>query len=144
MSRVARLPVQVPTGVELKISPAEITAKGPLGQLAQHTHHAVIIKQEGAELTFEAANSSKESRSLAGTYRALVANMVHGVSKGFEKKLSLVGVGYRAQAQGQKLNLSLAPASPGLRRAERELIYTLTDQGYAMTAIEGRVGPASG
>ena len=112
MSRVARLPVEIPSGVDLKIAPDVITAKGPLGQLTQATNHSVKITQEDGKLSFEATNSSKEARALAGTYRALISNMVEGVSKGFEKKLSLVGVGYRAQAQGQKLNLSLGFSHP--------------------------------
>ena len=112
MSRVARMPVEVPNGVELKIAADVITAKGPLGLLSQATHHAVKINQDGAAVSVEAANSSKESRALAGTYRALLSNMVEGVTKGFEKKLTLVGVGYRAQAQGQKLNLQLGFSHP--------------------------------
>ncbi len=112
MSRVANQPVELPKGVELSIAGGQITAKGSNGTLTQRAHPDVEINQDGGSLTFKAANSSKESRALAGTYRALVANMVHGVSQGFEKRLTLVGVGYRAQVQGQKLNLSLGFSHP--------------------------------
>lgn len=112
MSRVANQPVELPKGVELNIAGGQITAKGSNGTLTQRAHPDVEINQDGGTLTFKAANSSKESRALAGTYRALVANMVQGVSQGFEKRLTLVGVGYRAQVQGQKLNLSLGFSHP--------------------------------
>lgn len=119
MSRVANQPVALPKGVELNIAGGNITAKGSNGTLVQRTHPDVQISQEDGSVVFKAANSSKEARAMAGTYRALVANMVHGVSQGFEKKLTLVGVGYRAQVQGQKLNLSLGFSHP--------VVHTLPD-----------------
>ena len=112
MSRVARMPVAVPSGVEVKLAAGNISVKGPLGTLTQPIRSNVVIQQEGATLTFAAADESREARSLSGTYRALVANMVTGVTKGFERKLVLVGTGYRAQAQGASLNLSLGFSHP--------------------------------
>jgi large subunit ribosomal protein L6 len=112
MSRVARIPVVVPAGVEVRIDDGRITVKGPLGTLEQRINPLVSIVREGAELKFAAVGESREARAMSGTYRALVANMVAGVAKGFERKLTLVGVGYRAQAQGTNLNLSLGFSHP--------------------------------
>ncbi len=112
MSRVARMPVAVPSGVEVKLAAGNISVKGPLGTLTQALKPCVVVRQEGATLTFAALDESREARSLSGTYRALVSNMVTGVTKGFERKLLLVGTGYRAQAQGAALNLSLGFSHP--------------------------------
>ncbi len=112
MSRVAKNPIVVPKGAEISIASDTISIKGPLGSLKQTLHPAVKIVQNDGQITFEAANDSREANAMSGTMRALVANMVNGVTKGFEKKLSLVGVGYRAQAQGDKLNLSLGFSHP--------------------------------
>ncbi len=112
MSRVAKVPVAVPAGVDVQIANGAITVKGPLGTLTQVINPLVAIVREGAELKVAAVGESREANAMSGTYRALVANMVNGVSKGFEKKLTLVGVGYRAQAQGAALNLSLGFSHP--------------------------------
>lgn len=112
MSRVAKNPVVLPKGVETTVTAQEITVKGPLGTLKQALNGAVTIKKEGEQLLFTAANDSREAGAMSGTVRALVNNMVVGVTKGFEKKLSLVGVGFRAQAQGDSLNLSLGFSHP--------------------------------
>jgi large subunit ribosomal protein L6 len=112
MSRIAKYPVALPSGTEATITIDAITVKGPLGTLKQELKGDVEIKLDAGQLTFTAANSSRHSKAMSGTLRALVANMVHGVSKGFERKLSLVGVGYRAQAQGDALNLSLGFSHP--------------------------------
>jgi large subunit ribosomal protein L6 len=107
MSRIARLPVRVAKGVEVQVAADRITVKGPLGTLTQPTTSMVTVQVSDGQVKFAATDESREARAMSGTMRALVAGMVQGVSKGFEKKLSLVGVGYRAQAQGDKLNLSL-------------------------------------
>ena len=107
MSRVAKNPVVLPAGVEVSMGDGVVTIKGPLGQLTQHLGHSVVIEHEGTSLLCKARDGQKHSRAMSGTARALISNMVLGVSKGFERKLNLVGVGYRAQAQGDKLNLSL-------------------------------------
>lgn len=112
MSRVAKKPVEVPAGVEIKIDGQAVTVKGSKGSLARTLHGSVEIKQEDNVLTFAPRDGSKTAMALAGTMRALLGNMVTGVSQGFEKKLQLVGVGYRAQAQGQKLNLTLGFSHP--------------------------------
>ncbi|MFN7288223.1 MAG: 50S ribosomal protein L6 [Burkholderiales bacterium] len=112
MSRVARMPVAVPGGVDISMGNGTITVKGPQGTLTQSVNPLVTITREGAELKFAASDESREARAMSGTYRALVANMVHGASKGFERKLNLVGVGYRAQAQVASLNLSLGFSHP--------------------------------
>ncbi len=112
MSRIAKYPVALPSGTEATITADAITVKGPLGTLKQQLKGDVEVKLDAGQLTFKAANSSRHSKAMSGTLRALVANMVQGVSKGFERKLSLVGVGYRAQAQGDALNLSLGFSHP--------------------------------
>jgi large subunit ribosomal protein L6 len=112
MSRVARIPVTLAKGVDATLSGAEITVKGPLGTLKQALTSKVRIEIANGEVSFAAADESREASAMSGTLRALVAGMVQGVSKGFEKKLNLVGVGYRAQAQGDKLNLSLGFSHP--------------------------------
>ena len=100
MSRIARIPVTVDKGVDVHVAAHEITVKGPLGTLKQPGAGNVKVSVSDGEVSFAAADESREARAMSGTMRALVAGMVHGVSKGFERRLSLVGVGYRAQAQG--------------------------------------------
>jgi large subunit ribosomal protein L6 len=112
MSRVAKNPVLVPKGVEVKVSDADISVKGPLGTLVQRVAPGVKIKQDGDKVLFDVADESQAANAMSGTMRALVNNMVSGVTKGFEKKLALVGTGYRAQAQGDKLSLSLGFSHP--------------------------------
>jgi large subunit ribosomal protein L6 len=112
MSRVGKNPIAVPKGVEISIAADQITVKGPLGSLTQVVNAKVAVVREGEELKVKPANDSRDADAMSGTFRALVNNMVQGVTKGFEKKLSLVGVGYRAQAQGDKLNLSLGFSHP--------------------------------
>ena len=112
MSRVGKAPVALPKGVEVNIAADSVSVKGPLGTLTQRLNGDVRVKQDGDKLVFEAANDSSQANAMSGTLRALVNNMVTGVTKGFEKKLNLVGVGYRAQAQGDKLNLTLGFSHP--------------------------------
>ncbi len=110
MSRIGNAPVKLPPKVEVALSAGEISVKGPLGTLSRKFSDHVMIEKDGEELVFKAAN--EESGALQGTLRALVANMVKGVTQGFEKKLTLVGVGYRAQAAGDKINLQLGFSHP--------------------------------
>lgn len=112
MSRVAKNPIALPAGVEVKVVGSDIVVKGPLGTAQRPLDAAVEMKVENNTLTFAAKDESKHSRAMSGTMRALLANMVTGVSKGFERKLNLVGVGYRAQAQGDTLNLTLGFSHP--------------------------------
>jgi large subunit ribosomal protein L6 len=112
MSRVGKMPIALPKDAEASIAAEQITVKGPLGQLTLPLTGLVKINNDNGTLTFAAANDSREANAMSGTVRALVNNMVSGVTKGFEKKLNLVGVGYRAQSQGDKLNLSLGFSHP--------------------------------
>ena len=112
MSRIANNPVSIPKGVEITLSGQEVTVKGSKGNLAMTLHDLVGISQEEDRLQLKAVEVSKKSVALAGTFRSLVNNMVVGVSSGFQKELQLQGVGYRAQAQGKKLNLSLGFSHP--------------------------------
>ena len=112
MSRVGKMPITVPQGVDVAVSANEISVKGAQGTLKRAANPLVVVKHEAGKVTFTAANDSAAADAMSGTMRALVNNMVNGVTKGFEKKLSLVGVGYRAQAQGDKLNLTLGFSHP--------------------------------
>lgn len=112
MSRVAKAPVQIPAGVEVKLAADKIAIKGKQGQLELDVHSSVEIKQEENVLTFAPKTGDKQANALAGTFRALVNNMVTGVNVGFEKKLILQGVGYRAKASGKSLNLTLGFSHP--------------------------------
>ncbi|MBI5627242.1 MAG: 50S ribosomal protein L6 [Nitrosomonadales bacterium] len=112
MSRVAKNPVAVPSGVEIALAAGEISVKGPMGTLKQALSGEVSVVREGNNLLCKAQNDSTQADAMSGTIRALLANMVQGVSKGFERKLTLVGVGYRAQAAGDTLNLTLGYSHP--------------------------------
>lgn len=112
MSRVAKAPVSLPQGVEFNLSGMTASIKGSKGQLSLELNSEVEVKQEGDQLLVSPRSGSRFSTAIAGTTRALLANMVQGVTEGFEKKLELVGVGYRAQAQGNKLNLTLGFSHP--------------------------------
>lgn len=112
MSRVGKMPIALPSGAEVNITATQITVKGPLGTLTQALSSLVKVVNDNGTLKVEAANESRESNAMSGTIRALVHNMVTGVTKGFEKKLTLVGVGFRGQVQGNKLNLSLGFSHP--------------------------------
>ena len=112
MSRIGKMPIPVPKGADIQIGADQITVKGPLGTLTQALTPAAGIVREGDELLVKPGNDSVEANAMSGTLRAVVANMVTGVTKGFERRLTLVGVGYRAQAQGNALNLSLGFSHP--------------------------------
>ena len=112
MSRVGKMPIALPKGVDVQVSAERISVKGSLGTLVRPVNALVAVKNEGGKLLFTPANESVAADAMSGTMRALVANMVNGVSKGFEKKLSLVGVGYRAAAAGNKLNLQIGFSHP--------------------------------
>jgi len=112
MSRVGKMPVAIPQGVDVAISAEQISVKGSLGTLVRPVNQLVSVKNDGGKLSFTPIDESVAANAMSGTMRALVANMVTGVSKGFERKLTLVGVGYRAQAQGAKLNLQIGFSHP--------------------------------
>jgi len=112
MSRVGKMPVAVPKGVDVQITAHQITVKGANGTLVRPVHALVQVLSDSGMLKVAPANDSTEANAMSGTMRALLANMVEGVGKGFEKKLSLVGVGFRAQAQGGRLNLQVGFSHP--------------------------------
>jgi large subunit ribosomal protein L6 len=112
MSRIANYPVVLPEKVEVSLGHNEISVKGPLGTLTQRLSSRVKVERIDNRLEFKVNDNSRQANALSGTARALVANMVTGVTKGFERKLTLVGVGYRAQAQGDKVNLTLGFSHP--------------------------------
>ncbi len=112
MSRIGKMPVSIPQGVDVAIKEDQINVKGALGALALSKNALVSIKNDAGKLTFEPANDSREANAMSGTMRQLVNNMVTGVTKGFEKKLNLVGVGFKAQAAGAKLNLTVGYSHP--------------------------------
>jgi large subunit ribosomal protein L6 len=112
MSRVAKNPIALPAGVEVALAANEVSVKGPLGTLKQALSSDVAVQRVGEHLQCSATNDSMQANAMSGTVRALLANMVQGVSKGFERKLTLVGVGYRAQAAGDTLNLTLGYSHP--------------------------------
>jgi large subunit ribosomal protein L6 len=131
MSRIAKYPVTVPDKVQVTVDKSKVVVKGPLGTLEQLIGHEVVVKLEDGKVTFVAANESKSANAMSGTLRATVANMVHGVKDGFSKKLTLVGVGYRAQAQGNKLNLTLGFSHP--------IVYPLPDGIKAETPTQTEI-----
>ncbi len=112
MSRIAKNAVPIPPKIDVNLSADEIIIKGPLGELKQKLTSNVTVTREGDQLQCKVANESYEANAMSGTVRALIANMIKGVSTGFEKKLTLVGVGYRAQAKGEVLNLALGLSHP--------------------------------
>jgi large subunit ribosomal protein L6 len=131
MSRIAKYPVAVPDKVQVTVDKSKVVVKGPLGTLEQAFGREVVVKLEDGKVTFAAANESKAANAMSGTLRATVANMVHGVKEGFSKKLTLVGVGYRAQAQGNKLNLSLGFSHP--------IVHALPDGVKAETPTQTEI-----
>ena len=112
MSRVGKMPVAVPQGVDVAINEDQISIKGAKGTLVRPVHRLVKVSNESGKLSFAPTDDSAAANAMSGTVRALVNNMVNGVSKGFERKLNLVGVGFRAQASGQKLNLQIGFSHP--------------------------------
>jgi len=112
MSRVGKMPVTIPAGVDVSVKQDQISVKGSGGQLAIASNMLVTVTNDGGKLSFAPANDSREANAMSGTMRQLVNNMVTGVTKGFEKKLLLVGVGYKAAAQGNKLNLAVGYSHP--------------------------------
>lgn len=131
MSRVAKTPVKVPQGVAVSVAADSVTVKGPKGELSMAVPAEVEVQRDDGALTFAVRSASKSASALAGTVRSLVGNMVAGVSEGFEKHLELQGVGYRAQAQGRKLNLQLGFSHP--------IDYQLPDGVEVQTASQTQI-----
>ena len=137
MSRVANNPILVPKGVEVNIASGQISVKGPLGAIARSADPNVAIERDGEHLMCKALGNSRQANIMSGTMRALIANMVTGVSKGFEKRLALVGVGYRAQAQGDKLNLTLGFSHPVVHQMPKGVkVATPTQTEIVLSGID--------
>ncbi|MFZ2987359.1 50S ribosomal protein L6 [Ideonella sp.] len=128
MSRVGKMPITVPQGVDVVVGQEQITVKGANGTLVRPVNALVSISSEAGTVKVAPANDSTEADAMSGTMRALLANMVNGVSKGFEKKLTLVGVGFRAQAQGQKLNLQIGFSHPVVKDMPAGITVTTPTQ----------------
>ena len=121
MSRIGKAPVSITKGVEVSVKDNVITVKGPKGELSQEMHASITVKQEGEELVFNRASESTDDRAKHGLYRALVSNMITGVTEGYKKQLELVGVGFRAKASGQQLELSLGFSHPIILDLPKEI-----------------------
>ena len=140
MSRIGKSPVAVPAGVEIAIAPDSISIKGPLGTAQQAVTGGVAVEKEGNELRIKVLDGSTQAAAMSGTLRALVSNMVTGVTKGFERKLQLVGVGYRAQAQGDKLNLTLGFSHPVVHQMPKGItVATPTQTEILIKGIDKQV-----
>lgn len=139
MSRVANNPISLPKGVEVELGSA-IAVKGPLGGMSQPMSPDVAVSLNEGVLTFAPTSDSTQANAMAGTLRALVNNMVQGVSRGFEKKLTLVGVGYRAQAQGDALNLTLGFSHPVVHKMPAGIkVETPTQTEIVIKGIDRQV-----
>jgi large subunit ribosomal protein L6 len=137
MSRVAKYPIELPKGVEVNVASGQISVKGPLGTIARAADPNVEVTKDGEKLVCKALGNSNHANAMSGTMRALVANMVTGVTKGFEKKLALVGVGYRAQAQGDKLNLTLGFSHPVTHQMPKGVkVATPTQTEIIITGVD--------
>ena len=137
MSRIAKYPIPVPKGVEVNIAAGQISVKGPLGTVARASDPNVAVEKSGDQLVCKALGNSNHADAMSGTMRALVANMVTGVTKGFEKKLALVGVGYRAQAQGDKLNLTLGFSHPVVHQMPKGVkVVTPTQTEIILSGVD--------
>ena len=137
MSRVAKYPIALPKGVEVTLASGQISIKGPLGTIARAADPNVAVEKDGDKLLCKALGNSNHADAMSGTMRALVANMVTGVTKGWEKKLSLVGVGYRAQAAGDKLNLSLGFSHPVVQQMPKGIkVATPTQTEIIVSGID--------
>ncbi len=134
MSRIGNQPVNLPKGVTVTVDENNtVTVKGPLGQLVQTVSSEIKVEVDGSQVRLTRDSESKKAKSVHGLYRALIANMVEGVSKGFRKELELVGVGYRAEAKGQNLQLSLG--------FSHDIIFRLPDEVKVETRTEKRSNP---
>ena len=127
MSRIGKAIINIPAGVKVAVNGQNIQVEGPLGKLATDVHELIAIKLEGNELSFSRPNDQKFSRAIHGTTRAIVANMVEGVTKGFQKNLEIVGVGYRVEQKGKDLNLVLGFSHPVIYKAPEGITLTAVD-----------------
>ena len=137
MSRIAKYPVALPKGVDVNVAAGQISVKGPLGTIARAADPNVEVKKEGEQIVFKALGNSNHANAMSGTMRSLVAGMVTGVTQGFEKRLALVGVGFRAQAQGDKLQLSLGFSHPVVHQMPKGVkVATPTQTEIVITGVD--------
>ena len=137
MSRIAKYPVPLPKGVEVNIAGGNISVKGPLGTIARAADPNVAVEKKGEQIEFKTLGNSNHANAMSGTMRALVEGMVTGVTKGFEKRLALVGVGFRAQAQGDKLQLSLGFSHPVVHQMPKGIkVATPTQTEIVISGID--------
>ena len=137
MSRIAKYPVPVPKGLEVNLAGGSIAVKGPLGAIARPADPNVGVQKEGETIVFKALGNSNHANAMSGTMRALVAGMVTGVTKGFEKRLALVGVGFRAQAQGDKLSLALGYSHPVVHQMPKGIkVATPTQTEIVISGVD--------
>jgi len=137
MSRIGKLPITIPNGVEVAVATDSVSIKGPLGTLVRPLTSDIRVKREGDKLLVETSDESLQSNAMSGTVRALMANMVQGVTKGFERKLNLVGVGYRAQAAGETLNLTLGFSHPVAHKIPKGVkVVTPTQTEIVVSGID--------
>ena len=129
MSRIGKLPITVPAGVTVTVAPDNtVTVKGPKGTLSQWVNPDITVKQEGNTILVTRPNDEKQNRAFHGLYRALIANMITGVSTGFTKTLNLVGTGYRAEAKGTTLNITIGYSHPVIFEAEENITFATPNQ----------------
>lgn len=129
MSRIGRHPIAIPAGVTVTIGEDNlVTVKGPKGTLTQSVNKNITVKQEGAEVVVTRPNDEKQNRAMHGLYRALIANMVTGVSEGFKKTLNLVGTGYRAEAKGSTLTINIGFSHPVVLQAPANIAFATPNQ----------------
>ena len=129
MSRIGRHPIAIPAGVTVTVDDENIvTVKGPKGTLTQDVNKNITVKVEGAEVHVTRPNDEKQNRAFHGLYRALIANMITGVSTGFKKTLALVGTGYRAEAKGDTLTITIGYSHPVIMKAPQNITFTTPNQ----------------
>ena len=129
MSRIGRHPIAIPAGVTVTVSDDNlVTVKGPKGTLTQEVNKNITVKQEGNEIHITRPNDEKQNRAFHGLYRALIANMVTGVTTGFKKTLNLVGTGYRAEAKGDTLNITIGYSHPVIMKAPENITFATPNQ----------------
>ncbi len=132
MSRIGKSPVTIPSGVEVKSNSGIVTVKGPKGELTQEMNSCITMNVDGAKVTFARASDAPEHRAMHGLYRALVQNMIIGVTEGYKKELEVIGVGFRANASGQRLDLALGYSHPIAIELPKEIkVSTVSEKGKA-------------
>jgi len=139
MSRIGKKIIEIPQGVEVMVNGASVAVKGPKGELSLAVHHDIKVTMEGNVLTCEVARNTKQSNALWGTMRALIANMVLGVTDGFEKKLELQGVGYRAALKGKNLELQVGYSHPVLVEADEGITFGVEKEIITIQGIDAKL-----